>query len=72
MKKIFQYQWRHFFLFLGSPTSSGIYVENTVDFGDVENFRDIDFFMRLKTGIKNGGRKGPPVFYSDQVKFWFI
>jgi hypothetical protein len=47
--------------------STGIYVENNVDFGDQENYRDIDFFMRIKTGIKNGGVRGPPTFYSDQV-----
>jgi len=27
----------------------------------------IDFFMRLKTGIRNGGTRGPPTFYTDQV-----
>jgi hypothetical protein len=52
----------------GSPLSTGIYVENTIDFGDQENFRDIDFFMRLKTGIKNGGSRRPPTFYTDQVR----
>ena len=53
--------------FLGSAMSGGIYVENNVDFGNQENYRDVDFFMRLKTGIKNGGGRGPPTFYTDQV-----
>lgn len=55
-------------MFIGSPLTSGIYVENNVDFGDPENYRDIDFFMRIKSGVKNGGSRGPPTFYSDQVR----
>jgi len=27
--------------------------------------------MRIKSGVKNGGARGPPTFYSDQVSMQF-
>ena len=45
--------------------SKGIYIENNFDFGDQDNFRDIDLFMRIKSDIKNRG----PTFYTDQNGF---
>ena len=35
------------------PLGQGIYVENNFNFGDQNNFRDIDMFMRLESGLKN-------------------
>jgi alpha-mannosidase len=39
-----------------------VYVENNFSFGDTTNHHDVDLFMRLKSGVKNGER---PVFYTD-------
>ena len=38
---------------LDCPLGQGIYVENNFNFGDQNNFRDIDMFMRLESGLKN-------------------
>ena len=40
-----------------------VYVENNFSFGDSSNHHDVDLFMRLRTGVKNGERA--PVFYGD-------
>ena len=45
--------------------SKGIYIENNFDFGDQDNHRDIDLFMRIKSKVKNRG----PTFYTDQNGF---
>ena len=45
--------------------SKGIYIENNFDFGDQDNHRDIDLFMRIKSKVKNRG----PIFYTDQNGF---
>ena len=45
--------------------SKGIYIENNFDFGDQDNHRDIDLFMRIKSKIKNRGS----TFYTDQNGF---
>ena len=49
----------------GCALSNGIYIENNFDFGDQDNHRDIDLFMRIKSNIKNHG----PTFYTDQNGF---
>ena len=41
----------------------GVYVENNFSFGDSSNHHDVDLFMRLRTGVKNGEKA--PVFYGD-------
>jgi hypothetical protein len=45
--------------------SKGIYIENHFDFGDQDNHRDLDLFMRIKSKVKNRG----PTFYTDQNGF---
>ena len=35
------------------PLGQGIYIENNFNFGDQNNFRDIDMYMRLESGLKN-------------------
>ena len=37
-----------------NPLARGIYIENNFSFGDQNNFRDLDMFMRLDSGLKNG------------------
>ena len=49
----------------GFSLSKGVYIENHFDFGDQDNHRDIDLFMRIKSKIKNRG----PTFYTDQNGF---
>jgi alpha-mannosidase II len=44
-----------------SPLSQGIYIENNFNFADQNNFRDVDMFMRLQSGLKNRGN----TWYSD-------
>ena len=36
-----------------SPLSQGIYIENNFNFGDQNNFKDLDMFMRLESELKN-------------------
>ena len=45
--------------------SRGIYIENNFDFGDQDNHRDLDLYMRINSNIKNYG----PTFYTDQNGF---
>ena len=45
--------------------SKGIYIENNFDFGDQDNHRDLDLFMRIDSKIMNNG----PTFYTDQNGF---
>ena len=45
--------------------SKGIYIENNFDFGDQDNHRDLDLYMRIDSKIKNRG----PTFYTDQNGF---
>ena len=49
----------------GCSLAQGIYIENNFDFGDQDNNRDIDLFMRIKSKIKNRGS----TFYTDQNGF---
>ena len=49
----------------GCSLSHGIFIENNFDFGDQDNHRDIDLYMRIKSNIKNHG----PTFYTDQNGF---
>ena len=44
-----------------------VYMENNFSFGDSSNHHDVDLFMRLKTGVKNGDKV--PVFYTDMNGF---
>ena len=37
-----------------NPLARGIYIENNFSFGDQNNFRDLDMFMRLDSNLKNG------------------
>ena len=46
---------------LDSPLTQGIYMENNFNLGDQNNFRDVDIFMRLASGLRNPGN----VWYSD-------
>ena len=45
--------------------SKGIFIENNFDFGDQDNHRDLDLYMRINSKIKNRG----PTFYTDQNGF---
>lgn len=46
--------------------SKGLYVENVVDFERTDEYRQMEMFMRLSTGINNGN---PAVIYTDSNGF---
>lgn len=46
---------------LDSPLAKSIYIENNFNFGDQNNFRDVDMYMRLESNLKNDKN----VWYSD-------
>jgi len=48
---------------LTGPLSEAVHVENLFDFGPSPNMKDMEVFMRMRSGVRNGN---PPTVYSDQ------